>query len=148
MQINHLNSIHARVKQQLFEFEMHSFKTKAKILKNQKILKDAFKEVEDFRKAKMYGFNNIAFLVGIVTYHSIWFLSNRNFLSELNKFKVRNYLIGSIFTGTALGYLIGYKCGKHFNAYFKYRRVMGDLEEMNKHFEYYYILNKEQQFDD
>jgi hypothetical protein len=146
--INHLSSIHARVKQQLFEFEMRSFKTKAKILQNQKILKEAFKEVEDYRTTKMYGFNNIAFFLGMATYHSIYLLFNKQMLSELDKLKVRNHLVGTILIGTVSGYGIGYKYGKHFNAYFKYRKIMADLEEMNKKFENYYILNKEQQFDD
>lgn len=146
--INDLNSFSAKIKQQIFEFEMHSFKTKAKIIKNQKLLNDAINELEYYRKTRLYGFNCVAGLLGLLSYHSVYIYNNRHMLSELSFFKARNHILGSIIFGTVIGYITGYTIAKNFKTYSKYNKVRKEIEDMNRNFEYYYIFNKEQQFDD
>jgi hypothetical protein len=127
---------------------MHSFKTKAKILKNQNLLKDAIRDVEYFRKTRLLGFNSIAALLGVGSYHTLYIFMNRHMLSDINFERAKKHVIGSIIIGIGLGFFAGYWIAKDFGAYYAYRKVRNDLAGLNKNFEYYYILNKEQKFDD
>jgi hypothetical protein len=147
-QINDLNSFCTRIRQQIFDFEMHSFKTKAKITKNHKLLKDSLNELEYYRKTSLYGFNTFFGILGMLSYHSVFIYMNRHMLSELSFMKCRNHIMGSLVVGTVTGYMIGYTFAKNLRTYRTYKNVKHELDEMYKNFEYYYILNKEQQFDD
>jgi hypothetical protein len=147
-QINELNSFCARIRQQIFEFEMHSFKTKAKVAKNHKLLKDSLNELEYYRKTSLHGFNVLFGIFGLLSYHSYFIYKNKHMLSELSSTQCRNHVVASIVFGTVSGYMFGYIFAKNFKTYKAYKKVKDELDEMYKNFEYYYILNKEQQFDD
>ena len=142
-----LEQLYSILKNQIYLFESQPFKTKQKILKCHLLIKQSLNDLDDYRK-KIRGFNYYGFLLGMILFHTIYIFKTKKLLNDMNIPEFKRHCTLTLLTGILFGSLSGYVTASDFRLYLEYSKTRRLINDLNKDFEYYYILNKEQVFDD
>jgi hypothetical protein len=135
---NHRYEIEKLVKdlrQRIFKFEISTLKTK-----------DILAELCDYNK-QIKGFNLWLFLLGFCSYHTIYIFYTKRLLYEHKALEYIRHLMLSSASGIAFG-LLGYRYSYDLGLYRHLKRSQRNIEKIRNDFEYYYILNKEEEFEE
>jgi hypothetical protein len=135
------------LKRRIFTFEMGSFKSKEKIANLNKDIESTLQTLKSQRDM-IKGFNWWFFLFGFCLYHMGTLYYTKRLLYELNRGEYIRHLALCTLSGISLGSLIGYRYSYDIGVYNSLRRAENKLAYLARDFEYYYILNKEQEFED
>jgi hypothetical protein len=142
-----LEQFQSNLKKQIFIFESQPFKTKEKILNCQSLIKQSLVELDDYRN-KIRGFNYYGFIMGVCIFHTLFIFKTKRLLYEMNVIEFKRHIILTFFSGIISGSVSGYITASDFRLYSEFRKTRKCVDDLYKNFEYYYILNKEQVFDD
>jgi hypothetical protein len=135
------------LKRDIFKFEIGSFKSKEKILAMKNDINNTYETLVQYR-GKVKGFNWWCFLIGFSAYHVGFIFYTKKLLYELNRGLYVRHLGLCTVSGVMLGSLVGYRYSSDIGLYRYLTRAQKDVKQLSDLFEYYYILNKEEEFDD
>jgi hypothetical protein len=135
------------LKKKILAFEIGSFKSKEKIKSLNLEIELKTLELKNYRE-NIKGFNLWFFVFGFCLYHTCFIFYKKKLLYELPRSDYIKHLTLCTLSGISLGSLIGYRFSYNLSLYRYLKKNEHKLQNISKDFEYYYILNKEQEFDD
>jgi len=135
------------LRKQLHQFEFKPLKTKESIedFKNEILLPTYVKLLEMRNDIK--GFSSDGCLLGVVIYNTSVIYYKKVLLNEMGK-NAKKHINNCALFGIICGFLIGYTTSYSFSVYLSFRKAKKNLENLVKDYDYFYVMNHGQEFDE